>query len=453
MRLETTSNGPWLRIVMPVLNEGPSLTERLKALQPLRQQGAEIVVVDGGSQDESWARALPWVDLLIASQPGRAAQMNAGAAAQTSRKPQGLLFLHADTRLPPNAIALIDAALRTKGWGRFDVRFDLVNGRMRMVASLMNWRSRWTGIATGDQAIFMRSDWFEALGGFPDQALMEDVALSGRLRALGRPACLHEKVVTSARRWQTHGFWRTVLLMWRLRLAYFLGADPAQLARDYGYAAVPPPAHASIAVMAKAPVPGFSKTRLAPLLGDCLAARQQRLLLHQTLHTVSAASMDAVVLWCSPDVAHRSFRALRRCSSVQCLAQVPGDLGARMLACVQHHFSMADAPPLLLIGTDCPVLAPGHLQAAARSLSSHDVCLIPAEDGGYVLIGMRRAVAEAFEGIEWSTPAVLAQTRERLVQAGASWAELPTLWDVDEPADWQRWQALGRSRLTHTSSA
>jgi rSAM/selenodomain-associated transferase 2 len=167
--------------------------------------------------------------------------MNAGAAAAHG---DVLLFLHADTRLPENADRLVrDGLARTGGtWGRFDVCIE-GGGLLGVVSFMMNGRSRLTGIATGDQAMFVARVAFEATGGFPPIALMEDVALSARLKRLGQPLCLRARVNTSPRRWRKHGILRTILLMWRLRLAYYFGADPAKLARAYGYA--PPTAAGS----------------------------------------------------------------------------------------------------------------------------------------------------------------------------------------------------------------
>jgi rSAM/selenodomain-associated transferase 2 len=157
--------------------------------------------------------------------------MNAGAAVAHGDL---LLFLHADTRLPPEADRLVNDALMGHLWGRFDIRFD-ERGIFALIAFMMNLRSRLTGIATGDQAMFVTRAAFARAGGFPPLALMEDVALSARLKRIGRPAALHARVTTAARRWRRHGIARTVLLMWRLRLAYFFGADPEKLARLYGY--------------------------------------------------------------------------------------------------------------------------------------------------------------------------------------------------------------------------
>lgn len=224
---------PTLSIILPVLNEAAGITEVLAPLQTLRAEGIELIVVDGGSTDGTTGLAPPVCDQCIGAPRGRASQMNAGAAvAQADR----LLFLHADTRLPQNAIAAIHTALDTHLWGRFDVAIDGQHPMLTLVAKMMNLRSRLTGIATGDQAIFVRRAAFDHIGGFADLPLMEDIAFSRRMKALGRPACLHQRVTTAGRRWETHGVFRTIVLMWRLRAAYALGANPDELAKRYGYA-------------------------------------------------------------------------------------------------------------------------------------------------------------------------------------------------------------------------
>lgn len=222
-----------LSVVMPVLTEADGIEEALAALAPLRARGVEVIVIDGGSRDDTCARAVPLADRVLSAPRGRSLQMNAGAAAA-----QGdvLLFLHADTQLPDLADVFVLDGLARSGhcWGRFDVRFDR-GQRLKLVALMMNWRSRLTGIATGDQAIFVTRAAFDAAGGYPPIALMEDIALSARLRKIGRPLCLTARVTTSGRRWRERGTVRTIALMWGLRLRYFFGADAASLARDYGY--------------------------------------------------------------------------------------------------------------------------------------------------------------------------------------------------------------------------
>ncbi len=203
----------------------------LDALASLRRSGHELIVVDGGSRDGSLELARNGADHVLASARGRARQMNAGAAIATG---DVLLFVHADTRLPADAIEAIAAAVaRGAAWGRFDVRIVGRHYLLPLIAAAMNLRSRLTGIATGDQAIFAQRKIFTPAGGFPEIALMEDIALSRRLKRFGRPACLHARVTTSGRRWERRGVLRTMLLMWRLRFAYFCGASPANLARFY----------------------------------------------------------------------------------------------------------------------------------------------------------------------------------------------------------------------------
>ncbi|HSM22002.1 MAG TPA: TIGR04283 family arsenosugar biosynthesis glycosyltransferase [Rubrivivax sp.] len=222
---------PRLSIIVPVLDEAAGITAALDALAPLRARGAEIVVVDGGSSDATVVLSRPRADAVIDSPRGRARQMNAGAAVA-----QGglLLFLHADTRLPPQADPLMQQALeRGADWGRFDVRIDGRPRMLRIVAAMMNLRSRLTGIATGDQAVFMRRELFARVGGFPVQPLMEDIELSKRLRRHARPACLRQTVITSGRRWEAHGVWRTIVLMWRLRWRYWRGTPAEVLAQWY----------------------------------------------------------------------------------------------------------------------------------------------------------------------------------------------------------------------------
>jgi rSAM/selenodomain-associated transferase 2 len=225
---------PKLSIIIPVLDETAGIAEALAALAPLRERGAEIIVVDGGSQDRTLEQARPLADLVLTAPRGRGSQMNAGAAAANG---DVLLFLHADTRLPPEADRLVTDlfAQAERLWGRFDVTIAGRSPLLRIVAAMMNWRSRVTGIATGDQAMFMTRDAFARAGGFPDIALMEDVVMSRRLKAIGSPACLAARATTSGRRWDRDGVVRTIFMMWRLRFAFFLGAEPARLARQYGY--------------------------------------------------------------------------------------------------------------------------------------------------------------------------------------------------------------------------
>ena len=224
-------NSPPLSIVIPVLNESERIVPALRALAALRLHGVDVTVVDGGSSDGTALRAADGADQVIAAPRGRARQMNVGAAVAAGEM---LLFLHADTTLPSGALQAIDAA-RASGarWGRFDVHIEGRSTLFPLIATLMNARSRLSGIATGDQAIFVSRALFDQVGGFPDQALMEDIELSRRLLKHAKPACLRERVITSGRRWERHGVWRTIALMWSLRLRYWLGTSADELAKAY----------------------------------------------------------------------------------------------------------------------------------------------------------------------------------------------------------------------------
>jgi rSAM/selenodomain-associated transferase 2 len=219
-------------VIIPALNEAPGLPHTLAPLSDWPSRGHELILVDGGSQDTTASIAAAAGMHVVNSAKGRARQMNAGAAVSTA---EILLFLHADTRLPAAADQLISRGLSTGpyAWGRFDVQ---IHGRARMfplISAMINLRSRLSGIATGDQALFMTRAAFAAVGGFPDLPLMEDVEICKRLKRHSRPLCLRQRVATSGRRWETRGVWRTIVLMWRLRFAYWRGTPAEQLARLY----------------------------------------------------------------------------------------------------------------------------------------------------------------------------------------------------------------------------
>lgn len=222
---------PLLSVIIPVRNEAQALPLLLQDLRGLRAAGAEVIVVDGGSDDATCDIAKPLVDQLLVSEPGRARQMNAGAA---SARGDYLWFVHADTRVSAGAIKqLLDTLLEQPQWGRFDVQLSGRGPLLWLIGSLINLRSRITGIATGDQAIFVLRKAFEEQGGYANIPLMEDVELCRRLKHIVRPHCLRPAVLTSSRRWEENGTLRTIVLMWRLRLAYYLGASPESLARHY----------------------------------------------------------------------------------------------------------------------------------------------------------------------------------------------------------------------------
>jgi len=438
-------------IVIPALDEARGIAATLAPLQPLRAAGHEVIVVDGGSADATMALAAPLADRAFAAARGRASQMNAGAAAATG---DVLLFLHADTRLAAAGVATLLRELPRSGrrWGRFDVA---ITGRSRVlcvVAAMMNARSRLTGIATGDQAIFVLRALFDAVGGYPHQPLMEDIELSRRLkRADGPPLCLRERVATSGRRWQQRGAWRTIVSMWRWRYAYWRGADPARLAAGYASASRATPV--TLQIFAKEPVPGQVKTRLARAIGEREAAIVHARLVEATVVTAVAARASGVVdrieLWCAPAADAPAFAAWRDRHRVVLRTQAGADLGGRMRDALDA--ALASGSRAILIGTDCPVLDVAYLAQAAAALDDHDAVFGPVEDGGYVLVGLARSV-DVFSGVPWSTSQTMEATRVRVRAVGATWHELPVLWDVDEPADLARWETLAARHAPATAS-
>ncbi len=223
-----------ISIIIPVLNEAEGIRTTLQPLQLLRERGHEIIMVDGGSTDETCSLAAPFVDHIVHSAPGRACQMNAGALLAGG----GLLwFLHADTGIPESADRKILTSpgdgLMNEYWGYFEVRLSGQHFLLRIVERMMNLRSRITFVATGDQGIFVTASLFQRAGGFPELPLMEDIAFSKRLRAIRQPRCLREVLETSSRRWEQRGIIRTIALMWALRLAWFVGVPAETLARRY----------------------------------------------------------------------------------------------------------------------------------------------------------------------------------------------------------------------------
>ncbi len=231
IQAERRRRQPRLSVIIPVLNEAEAVRRFSPRWQALQASGAEVLLVDGGSTDDTVDR-LERAGLRVITAPrGRGGQLRCGAERATG---EILLFLHADTRLPDGALELVRQGLRgPRCWGRFDVRIDSERRLLAVVSRAINLRSRLSGIATGDQALFMTREAYQTAGGFADQPLMEDIALSARLKRLGPPVCLRPPVLTSGRRWERHGVWRTILLMWGLRLAYWLGVPATTLVRLY----------------------------------------------------------------------------------------------------------------------------------------------------------------------------------------------------------------------------
>jgi rSAM/selenodomain-associated transferase 2/rSAM/selenodomain-associated transferase 1 len=427
-----------LSVIIPCLNEVMRIVPLLQSLQPLRARGHEIIVVDGGSDDDTRHCAEPLADAVIASSRGRARQQNKGASVASGAI---LWFLHADSMVPPDADKLIFSALAgSKVWGRFDVQLSGSHPVFRIIEHAMNMRSRITGIATGDQGMFVERNVFHLAGGFPRIELMEDVRLSRYLQRYSRPACLTVKLKTSSRRWEQNGIVRTILLMWWLRLAHFFGVSPSRLANWYGYNRTEQNT-AVVLVFARAPVPGQAKTRLIPALGEQGSAKLHKRLVRQSLGRVASVTGVDVQLCCAPDTSHPFFSELSNSCQVPLQPQHGADLGERMHAAFES--ALCDYQHVVLIGTDCPELQKNDIEQAINALrEGNDVVLGPAEDGGYVLIGLSQSQPTLFTGIDWGTSLVLKQTHERIQEAGLRLFELPILHDLDTPADLKRFPEL-----------
>jgi len=220
----------FVSIIIPVLNEEASIKELLQQLQGYRAQGHEVIVVDGGSVDQTVSISSGLSDKIIKSESGRAVQMNSGAL---QSKNAVLWFLHADTLIPEKAVENIQDALNKSDWGRFNIKLSGTNSLFRLIEFMMNLRSSFTGVATGDQGIFIKRKLFESVKGFSNIPLMEDIDLSKKLIRISKPACIKNTLITSSRRWEQKGILSTVLLMWRLRFLYWLGVSANKLAVKY----------------------------------------------------------------------------------------------------------------------------------------------------------------------------------------------------------------------------
>ena len=422
-------------------NEAGLIREQLQSLQCYRTKGHELIVIDGGSADDTLEQAKGLADRCELGTVGRSKQMNHGAALASG---DILLFLHVDTALPIDVDECICKALAARGsrWGWFDVRLSKPRLVFRMVASMMNLRARLTSVATGDQALFVEKGLFQEIGGFPELPLMEDIAISKLLRRQGRPARPAERVTTSSRRWEEKGLVSTILLMWKLRFLYFIGVKPQRLCDMYypSHSAMANP-RSRILVFAREPLLGQVKTRLASAIGpqEALAVYQAMLTrLGALLSKMKALEWD---LWVTSNCSHEDFISL--CNIRNIYLQSGQDLGRKMDAAIQQTLLDTTLDKVILIGTDCPALTEDYLDQALLALESGvDVVLGPAEDGGYVLIGMRRPQPAVFEDIPWGSDQVLLRTVEALKAKGLSYRLLETLWDVDRPEDLVRLEQL-----------
>jgi rSAM/selenodomain-associated transferase 2/rSAM/selenodomain-associated transferase 1 len=430
---------PVLSIIVPTLNEADGIADTLLPLQGLRRGNCEIIVADGGSTDNTLELVFPLVDHITLCAAGRAKQMNTAAL-----KARGdyLLFLHADTQLPEDFEALFLAAIvKHRLWGFFAVSLSGRHWLLRVVETLMNWRSKLSGIGTGDQSIWVQRELFNDIGGFVDMPLMEDVELCKRLKKKAKPLRVNFSVRTSSQRWEEHGILKTILLMWCLRLAYFLGASSQQLVKLYypHYKVAPKSDYLfpnyQLIQFSKTLQLGKVKTRLRPALGDegCLQLHKQ--LLQHCFQVLEQSQLAAVSIELAGDQSPQQLTFFRQLAPDHEITSQQGvNLGQRMYHAAACR--LAAKTGVVIVGSDCPFFTTEYLTEALQKLAAGIDCVLgPAADGGYVLIGLRRASMGLFDGIEWGSDRVLQQTIERLDRLQWSYHLLPELADIDRPED------------------
>jgi len=430
---------PVLSIIVPTLNEAQCIENTLQSLQVLRHKNCELIVSDGGSTDGTLDLVYPLVDQLTISGSGRARQMNVGAM-----KAQGeyLLFLHADTQLPDEFETLFQAAIaKHRLWGFFRLSLTGRHWLLRLVECLINWRSKLSGIGTGDQCLWVERELFNELGGFANIPLMEDIELCQRLKAKAKPLWVNFPVRTSSRRWEERGILKTILLMWRLRLSYFFGVPTQQLVQwYYPHHKTPPAIHyafpdCQLVQFAKTLQPGQVKTRLQPSLGEdgCLYLHTK--LVQHCFQILKRTELAPVAIDLAGDQSPKQLAFFHNMvGNSEITAQRGSDLGRRMFNAAVSRLVYRDA--VIIVGSDCPFFTTDYIKEALTKLSEGCDCVLgPATDGGYVLIGLRRASMRLFDGVEWGSDKVFQQTIERLICLKWHYHLLPVLTDIDRPED------------------
>jgi len=446
-----------ISFIIPTLNEAQHISSTLDQLQAIRKRGHEIIVSDGGSRDNTLHLSKNKTDQCISGSAGRASQMNAGADLANG---DILCFLHADTQISDHIDELILESLSSANkpkldqWGFFHVKLSGRRWQFRIIEWLINKRSSLTKVATGDQGIFINKHRFNELNGFANIPLMEDIEITKRLRKIEKPVCINKRpLITSSRRWEKHGIISTVLLMWQLRLRYFLGSSPEKLAKVYT-PHTPPENHKNkqqLIIFIKAPVPGYCKTRLIPFLSAEAASEFYKTLVETCFKNIQLITDTDISIYTYPDINDPFINQLRQQHTTTCHLQAGENLGNRMFNALDT--SLKTYKKSVLIGADCPVLDKSYLDVAFKALDQHDMVLGPAEDGGYVLIGATKIEHHLFNNINWGTASVLQQSLNNAHKEKYKTHLLNTLWDVDTPEDYIKYQDLKHrqsAHITHT---
>jgi rSAM/selenodomain-associated transferase 2/rSAM/selenodomain-associated transferase 1 len=422
---------PLVTVVIPVWRDEVALARALDHVSSSADVEIVVAYALGDDSCDAPLRASHPTVRWVAAPRGRGVQMNVGAAVARGR---WLLFLHADSRLPPDWRDVI---------ARADERPDVLAGSFRLALDSRDWRARVVergvrlrvalfGLPYGDQGIFVRRRTFEAIGGYRDIPLMEDVDLVRRLSRAGRLYHARSAVTTSARRWERDGWWRRSAQNVMLASRFLVGATPSRLAQHYFGRK-----RRAIVMMARAPWAG-GKTRLQAAADDTAHEGLRLALFLDTLEAVTSLADAEHIVACEPPEACERMRALVG-ARVDVIAQRGEDLGSRMAHVFEDVFRLG-AESIVVIGSDLPDLPPAIVAGALAALDGDatDVVLGPAADGGYYLIGMNRLHPELFDGIDWSTERVMAQTVAAAEQSGVHPALLETWPDVDTAADLDR---------------
>jgi rSAM/selenodomain-associated transferase 2/rSAM/selenodomain-associated transferase 1 len=423
-------------IVIPVLNDTESLARLLPTVPS--SSDVEVIVVNGGAPDSRLATLIDQVHhvSLLSSPPGRGRQMNVGARAARGR---WLLFVHADTHLPSEWLGELQRADRGRSIvaGSFRFALDADAWQARFIERAVRWRVRWLDLAYGDQALFVRRDTFQAIGGFREWPLMEDVDLIRRLRQVGRLYHSRKSAVTSARRWQKDGWWRRSGENILLQLLYFAGVAPARLARWYTRHVSACPDREALVIMARAPSDARGKSRLTcGLAGDHVDLRSA--LFKDTLESVAPLRHADLLVAFEPPDALAEFQSLTG-GATSLFPQRGETLGHRMRNVFADVFGQGYST-VVIIGSDLPTLPVAYVEQAFECLHNpkNDVVIGPARDGGYYLIGLHALWPELFESVPWSTSEVLTVTLRAADQLRLSVSLAPEWYDVDGVEDLRR---------------
>ena len=423
-----------LAVVVPTLDESVRLPRLLQDLERLTDLVSEVIVADGGSEDDTVEIARSYGANVLEVTRGRGTQLLAGAGAADA---EWIFFVHADCRLTDEAARALRRFLERASPQDFAHFSFALEGRglfRRVIEAGQKVRERLGGLVYGDQGLVVSRSLYERVGGHPDWVLMEDVGVIDRLRSAGHRVRLDASLPTSSRRYAREGGVRAWLRNVTLMVRFRMGASPDRLAHSYRPHEEDRREGAAVVVFAKAPVPGRVKTRLAADVGPKEATRIYRTIGLETVEALRGGPWSThVYITPSTPEALGAVREWLGTDGIAFRTQAPGDLGDRMSAAARE--TLRRAASMVIVGTDIPGLDAEAIRRALRALETSDVVLGPATDGGYYLIALNEPRPELFEDIPWSTSEVLTETTRAAERAGLSVSLLDPMTDVDTLAD------------------